>query len=233
MKLRIAICDDESKQIEYMSELVAGWVKKSRHLVEIKTFLSAEAFLFEYSEDRSYDILILDIEMGKMSGVELAKELRKDNHAIQLIFVTGFYEYFSDGYDVSALHYLIKPATTEKLYPVLDRAVANLSYRERSILLDTGEAREKVLLADILYIEADKRYIYVNTNNRKYYVRISLTKVSEQLDDSFYKVHRSFLVNLRFVRKITRTEITMANQDSVPISRGIYDEVHAALIKYL
>jgi len=233
MKLKIAICDDEQKQIEYMKSTVAMWAERNRHLVEISTFSSAEAFLFEYSENKSYDILLLDVEMGKMNGVELAREIRRENHSIQLIFVTGYYEYFSDGFDVSALHYLIKPATNDKLYPVLDRAVASLQYRERSVLVDTGDCKLKIPLADITYIESERVYLIIHTSSGEYRTRLSLTKFSESLDDTFYKVHRSYIVSLKYIRKITRTEIVMDGGDTVPMSRGMYDEVHGALIKYL
>ena len=141
MKLNIAICDDEQIQVEYLRASVDKWARSRRYPVEITTYPSAEAFLFEYSENKSFDILLLDVEMGKMNGVDLAKYIRRENHVIQLIFVTGFYEYFSDGFDVSALHYLIKPATEAKLFPVLDRAVQNLAYRERSVLLSTADGK--------------------------------------------------------------------------------------------
>lgn len=233
MKLSIAICDDEPKQIEYLKTMVAVWAEKTRHLAEIKTFPSAEAFLFEYSENKSFDILLLDIEMGKMSGVELAKQVRAGNNIVQLIFVTGYYEYFSDGFDVSALHYLIKPATREKLYPVLDKAVSNLSYRERSLLLATAEGDVRIPLADIKFIEADRMYLNVHTTTGIYRSRMTLVQLSSLLDDTFFKVHRSYIVNLKYIRKITRTEITIDGDTTVPVSRGMYDEVHAALIRYL
>lgn len=233
MKLKIAICDDEQKQIEYMKSTVAMWAERNRHLVEISTFSSAEAFLFEYSENKSYDILLLDVEMGKMNGVELAREIRRENHSIQLIFVTGYYEYFSDGFDVSALHYLIKPATNDKLYPVLDRAVASLQYRERSVLIDTGDCKLKIPLTDIIYVESERVYLIIHTSSGEYRTRLSLTKFAESLDDTFYKVHRSYIVSLKYIRKITRTEIVMDGGSTVPMSRGMYDEVHSALIKYL
>ena len=233
MKLHIAICDDEQNQIEYLCAAVTEWAKKARHLIELKTFSSAEAFWFEYSENRSFDILLLDIEMGAMSGVELAKKIRLENHAMQLVFVTGFYEYFSDGFDVSALHYLIKPATREKLYPVLDRAAHNLAYRERSVLVDTGDGEVKIPLADILYIEADKMHIAITTVDGVHRCRMPLSGIAPMLDDTFYKVQRSYIVGLKYVRKITRGEITMSDGARIPISRGLYDDVHAALIKYL
>lgn len=233
MRLKIAVCDDDAAQRDYLFERVSLWAKKNRHLAEIKQYSGAEAFLFDYSEEKDFDILLLDIEMPGMSGVELAKAVRRENAAVQIVFITGFYEYFSDGFDVSALHYLIKPADEAKLYPVLDRAVNNLNYRQRSVLLSTGDADVKVSLADILYAESENVYVLVHTVHGNYRIRMALGKFAQQLDESFFKVHRSYVAGLKYVKKVTRTDITMTNGDVIPLSRGMYNEVHTALIKYL
>lgn len=233
MRLKIAVCDDDTAQRDYLFERVSLWAKKNRHLAEIKQYSGAEAFLFDYSEEKDFDILLLDIEMPGMSGVELAKAVRRENAAVQIVFITGFYEYFSDGFDVSALHYLIKPADEAKLYPVLDRAVDNLNYRQRSVLLSTGDADVKVSLADILYAESENVYVLVHTVHGNYRIRMALGKFAQQLDESFFKVHRSYVAGLKYVKKVTRTDITMTNGDVIPLSRGMYNEVHTALIKYL
>lgn len=233
MKLNIAICDDEQEQIAYLQKILQTWLGRTRHIAKILTFSSAEAFLFEYSENQNFDILLLDIEMSGMSGVDLARKIRETNHTVQLVFVTGYYEYFSDGFDVSALHYLIKPTTAEKLYPVLDRAVANLQYRERSVLVSTAEGDIKVPLSDIKYLESDRMYLNVCTVDGVFRARMALAAIANLLDDTFYKIHRSYIVNLKYVRKVTRTAVTVEGGTELPLSRGMYDGMHAALIKYL
>ena len=116
MKYKIAICDDDAEQRAYVSDLVTLWAKKNRHLTEIKKYAEAKAFLFDWAEEKDFDILLLDIEMPEVNGIDLAKAVRRENSTVQIVFITGFYEYFSDGFDVSALHYLIKPADTAKLF---------------------------------------------------------------------------------------------------------------------
>ena len=233
MKYKIAICDDDGQQRGHVQEIVAAWARKNRHLVELKQYADSGSFLFDYAEEKDFDILLLDIEMPGSNGIELAKRVRKDSAGVQIIFVTGYYDYFSDGFDVSALHYLIKPVDERKLFPVLDRAADNLSYRQRSVLISTSDADIKVSLADITYVESENVYVIVHTVRGDYRTRISLAKFAEQLDDTFLKVHRSFVVGLKYIKKITRTEITMQNGDVVPIRRGMYDDVHAALVRHL
>ena len=133
MKLKIAICDDEKKQIEYITSLVSKWSTSNAHSCEIRTFASAESFLFEYEDDKAYDILLLDIEMGNMNGVELAKNIRRSNDTVQIIFITGFPDFIAEGYDVSALHYLVKPVSVDKLRAVLDKATMNLAKAEERL----------------------------------------------------------------------------------------------------
>jgi len=233
MKLKIAICDDDKNYRDYLFNMVTSWGEKNRHLAEIRQYEHANAFLFDYAAEKDFDILLLDVEMPGISGVELAKMVRSENSTVQIVFITGYYEYFSDGFDVSALHYLIKPVEERKIIPVLDKAVSNLTFRQRSVLISTSEGDIKVSLADIVYIESDKVYVIVHTLQDAYRTRMTLSKFCEQLDETFFKVHRSFVVGLRYVKKITRSDVMMLNGDSVPISRGSYDEVHAALIRYL
>ncbi len=233
MELKIAICDDDALQREYLTELLAPWAKRNRHLAEIKTYSGAKPFLFDYGTEKDFDILLLDIEMPEINGIEIAKRVRAENSAVQIIFVTGYYRYFSDGFDVSALHYLLKPIDGAKLYPVLDKAVDNLSYRQRSVLLSTSDGEYKVSLADICFVESQNVYLDVHTTRGTYRTRMTLKSFSDQLDDTFFKVHRSYTVALKYIKKITRNEITMSGGETVPISRGMYDALHNALIKYL
>ncbi len=233
MKYKIGICDDDAAQREHLMAIVAAWAKRGRCLTEVRQYSDAKAFLFEYSEEKDFDILLLDIEMPQISGIELAKTVRRDNTAVQIVFITGYYEYFGDGFDVSALHYLVKPVDAGKLLPVLDKAAANLSYRQRSVLVSTQDAEVKLPLEDIIYVEAENVYVVVHTVRTTYRTRSTLSKFAEQLDETFFKVHRSYVAALKYIVKITRGSITMINGDQLPVSRGMYDQVHAALVKYL
>ncbi|MBR4866834.1 MAG: response regulator transcription factor, partial [Clostridia bacterium] len=200
---------------------------------QLREYPSAEAFLFAFEEEGDFDLLLLDVEMPGMSGVELAKAIRKTNHTLQIVFVTAYYEYFSDGFDVSALHYLIKPVDGGKLWPVLDRACQNLAYRLRSVLIATADGDVKVPLGDILYVEAQNVHLLIHTPGEVLRTRMTLLAMSRELDETFFKIHRSFIVSLKYVRRISRTDVTMVNGDTLPLSRGSYDGVHAALIRYL
>ena len=124
--LSLMICEDEPAQTAFLAELAQRWADRRRLPVQILSYPSAESFLFSYSEDPAGDILLLDIQLDGMDGVSLAKKIREGNQRIQIIFITGLPDFMGEGYEVDALHYLLKPVREEKLFQVLDRAADRL-----------------------------------------------------------------------------------------------------------
>ena len=131
----IALCDDTPEDIQLILAIVQRWAAARGTEIQTQTFSSAENFLFHYAEDKQYDILLLDVEMGEMDGVSLAKRLRQAKDPVQIVFITGYSDYIAEGYEVSALHYLMKPVREEKLMDVLDRAAQRLQVEERALFL--------------------------------------------------------------------------------------------------
>jgi len=138
MYLKIALCDDSEADRTYLSALVERWAAGAGHTVQLSAFESAEQFLFVYAEKSDYDILLLDVEMGAMDGVTMAKRLRSENDLIQIVFITGYSDYIAEGYEVAALHYLMKPVREEKLFAVLDRAAEKTAKNEKVLYFETG-----------------------------------------------------------------------------------------------
>ena len=132
MKYRIAIVDDDQTQSEYLKNIVSFWASENKFSFNVSVFNSAESFLFNGSEQ---DILLLDIEMPGMSGIELAKRIREHNETAPIVFITGYSDYIAEGYDVSALHYLLKPIDKAKLYSVLDKAIKQIGRNEKILNL--------------------------------------------------------------------------------------------------
>lgn len=108
MAYRVAIVDDSNIDAEYVQSILKDWAQDRQAGVQAQRFVSAENFLFHYADDKAWDILLLDIEMGTMDGVSLAKRIRKENELVQIVFITGFPDFMAEGYEVSALHYLMK-----------------------------------------------------------------------------------------------------------------------------
>ena len=233
MALSIAVCDDNETDIQYITGMVNDWAMQGRIPVSVRTFSSAESFLFHYSENNDYDILLLDVEMGKLNGIDLAKQIRAGNSSVQIVFITGYPDFIAEGYEVSALHYLMKPVKPEKLAEVLDRAVS-LSRKERPYLLVSSEHETiRTFFDDIYYAESQGHYMLIHTAQTQYRVRMTVSGLLEKLDEGFYRCSRSFIVNLRHIHRITKNEVFLENQVSLPLGRGQYDEINKTMICYL
>lgn len=231
MMYRIAVCDDNPADRAYVAALIERWGRAAGMGVTVERYPSAESFLFAYEEDPSFDVLCLDIEMGEISGVELAKKLRRLGAGLQIVFVTGYMEYIADGYDVEALHYLLKPVTEEKLGSVLARALERVKAREKELFLQTTDGSVRVLNSEIRYLEVQRNYVTIHAAE-EYTVKRTLGDLEKELDESFFRTGRSFIVNLRFVRKITKTQVFLKDGAQVPLSRGLYEGINRAMIQY-
>lgn len=232
MKYKIAVCDDSNVDREYIISFINKWAEKGQHNIVLKSFESSEQFLFQYEDEGDYDILLLDIEMGDMDGVALAKKIRNGNDRIQIIFVTGFPDYIAEGYEVDAVHYLMKPVGEEKLLSVLDKAVRNLGTKEAVVFLQIGSEMQKFRLREICYIEVLAHVCTLHTIDESYEIKTSITELENKLGASFIKTHRSFLVNLERVKRITRTDVILDDGRMVPLARRSYGQVNEAFINY-
>lgn len=232
MDYRIAVCDDCPVDCDYVQRLLQAWAQKNNVIVSIEKYPSAESFLFQYAVDKSYDILLLDIEMAGMDGVTLAKTIRKDNELIQIVFISGYSDYITEGYEVSALHYLVKPVREEKLYSVLDRAVHKLQRNEKYLHLELPDEIVRIPLSKIGFLEVQHNYVTIHAA-RDYVVRQTLSHFEAELDEYFYRIGRTVILNLRYIRRVTRNEIYLKNGSVLHLPRGYYEILNRAIIKYL
>lgn len=229
MKYKVAICDDSDADRRYIMDMVRSWASAAGHEVQIDGFPSAESFLFRYAGESDYDILLLDIEMGAMDGVTMAKELRKSNDTVQIIFITGYSDYISEGYEVAALHYLMKPVNEEKLCLVLDRAAEKLAKNERVLNFEVSGEMVRVPIYQIRYADVLGNYVTVHAQT-DVTVKMTLGELEKQLDERFYRVGRSALVNLMQISRVTRAEIRLNDGTAIPLPRGAYEGVNRAII---
>lgn len=228
MDYRIAICDDRQEDREYVRQLTARWAQQRGNQVEMTEFCSAEQFLFSCPQP-DFDLLLLDIEMGEMDGVSLAKQVRRTNELMQIVFITGYSDYITEGYEVAALHYLMKPVKEEKLFVVLDRAVERLHKNTKVLTLETSEEMVRVPLYQVSALEVQRNYVTVHAR-QDYTVKKSLSELMEQLDERFFRVGRSAVVNLNDISRVTRSDIYLTDGRIIPLPRGAYDKLNRAII---
>ena len=199
--------------------------------MQTEIFPSAERFLFRYAEDKNWDILLLDIEMGAMDGVTMAKRVRRDNETVQIVFITGYSDYIAEGYEVAALHYLMKPVSREKLMTVLDRALDKRKQQERCLILESTGELVRIPFYEIRYLDVRQNYVTVHAKD-DHTVKRTLGDFEKELDSRFCRVGRSMIINLSFIQRVTKTEVRLSDGTVLPLPRGAYEPLNRAIIQH-
>lgn len=229
MEYSISVCDDSGTDRGYLLGLVKKWAEKTGREVRLLEYPSAEQFLFHLPEQGT-DLLLLDIEMEGMDGVTLAKKLRAKNDALQIVFITGYSDYIAEGYEVSALHYLMKPVKEEKLFSVLDRAAEKIQKNERLLVLESGGELVRLPIYRIRYADVQGNYVTVH-EDADHTAKMTLSQLEQELDDRFYRVGRSAIVNLTRIARVSKTDIFLNDGTVIPMPRGAYEGVNRAIIR--
>jgi len=230
--MRIAYCDDEKVQGIYVKELTAEWEREGNSSCELTIYGSAEEMLFENVDFFPFDFIILDIELDRMNGIELAKNIRKVDRNVIIAFLSNSKEYVFDGYEVQAVRYLLKPITREQLFPLLDMVRENSTKEKQYIIVGGLVEKIKLELDDILYVEASGHYVNIYTEKTSYEVKMNMNEITNKLKGNFISTHRSYLVNLYHVDRITKSECHLKGGYTVPVSRGAYKKVNQEFIMY-
>ena len=231
MAYRVAVVDDNITDAEFVKGILNGWAQLRQVAVQAMVFPSAESFLFRYAEDKDWDILLLDIEMGSMDGVTMAKRVRQDNEAVQIVFITGYSDYIAEGYEVAALHYLMKPVNWEKLLTVLDRALEKRKQEERCLNLEAYGEMVRLPFYEIRYLDVHQNYVTVHAK-ADYTVKRTLGDFEKELDDRFCRVGRGMILNLKYIQRVTKTEVRLSDGTVLPLPRGAYEPLNRAIIQH-
>ena len=231
---RIAICEDEKAQIEYLQRLVGQWQLKAGEKVSVDTYGSAEQFLFETDGKVPYDLLLLDIQMGQMNGVELARKVRKQDTRVTIVFLTGIKDYAIEGYEVGAVRYLLKPVKEPELFALLDRiCAAAKEQKEDYFMFQTAGITNRVAFSAILYAEAEGHYVCLRTPEKEWKWKENISSLSESLEaKGFFLLRRGLYVNLAKVEQIGKTECVLENGEVFPVPKARYQALNEAFIAY-
>lgn len=228
--IHFAICDDEPVQVQLLSRLVSNWCAERGEACQIASFSSAEALLFAWEEAPLADILLLDILMGQMNGMELARKLRQKQARLQILFITGTPDFVFSGYDVEAVSYLMKPVHPEELERCLTLACARLSKQSPEVLVEAGDLCRRIPLAEIFYLESFGHTTVLHTAQGDLESRKGIQSWQDHLPDGFFRLHRSYLIALDHVAAITKTAVELDSGIRLPIPRGKWEAVNRAYL---
>lgn len=232
MDLQIAVVDDEEIQVRSMKSLINQAAEEINITVKIETFSSGEQFLFELEDYVDLDMVFLDIEMNQIDGLEVAKKIREVDEDLTIVFATAFVEYAVQGYKVQALDYLLKPMDSEKVKRVLQRHMDKKPFVQESMTIESNGEIVKILLDDIFYIEANKRQCEIHLKDQVLTTNKRLKELSDELNEDFIQTHRSYLVHVKAINRLLKTDVELVTKETVPVSRRLAKEVQEKFIKY-
>ena len=216
-QMKIAIVDHDEKDRALMLELVSDYLDINNYNIRLDQYTSGEAFLAGPVE--TYTLVILDIFMGQLNGIETAKKLMADHPNLQIIFCSTSNAYAAESYDVSALRYFIKPISREKLFGTLDRFF-HVHTSLRMLTFKQNRMDESVYLSEVLWVEADGHSSILHTKKGDIKTRTGISQIAEQLQGAdFVKPIRYALVSLRYITEIPGEVITLADGAQIPVSR--------------
>lgn len=231
--MRIAICDDEQVQRLQLRTLIEHFMKEHQLPFHLSEYETADQFFLSYDVTQPFDIVVLDIQMQGMNGMELAKRLRASNEGMAILFVTGVTDYIYDSFDVNAVNYLLKPYDKERFFSCMEKAVAQCHKVEELLILQVEKELVKVKESSLLYIESDGHYVRIVTSTQAYRIKKTMTQLEQELrGNHFYRLGRSYLINLLAIDRITPKEIILMDQTSIWIPKGKHKEVSQAFMEY-
>ncbi len=233
--IRIAICDDEPDSILRNKEILQACTGRMKCIADMITYTNGEMLLSDILEDNFfYDLILLDIEMPNISGMDIVQSIKPRLPNVRVIFITSHIKYAIDSFELSIFRYVPKDDLVKRLtYAVSDALKLIMLENHKNYLVVTANRMEKVSFQDILYIQRDGKNSAITTFHGVIKVRKSLQNVLEELDaEEFIFIERGCIVNLIQVTQIKNSMIYLKNQIELPISRSHLQGVKVALNSY-
>lgn len=222
--MKIGICDDEKQFIDAICPLLEQWAARNAINLSLYCFTNGGDLIAAH-RNNCMDLIILDVIMPLLDGMDVARELRKDNYDVPIIFLTSSRDFAVDSYEVKAFHYLIKPVDDVKLFHTLDDVLKTITLSQNLFTAQTNAGFCKLVVDDVDYLEAQNKQVLVHLSNGKTIaIRELFSKCEEifSLENGFFRCHRSYIVNLNNIVQFTKSEISTNQNPAIPISRSRY-----------
>lgn len=218
--MKIAICDDN---MEYVNKVEDYLDKLKTSKLEYDVFMSGEELLREYERNEAdYDAIFLDMEMTGLDGIETANHIRQlDKHVI-IVFVTSHKKYMQRSFQCMPFRFLIKPINFSDFEEVFQEVCIKLDDDPETFIFLENKKRTRIFCSDIIFFESSAHSILIYTRDGKVHkTRKSMTELQETIEKStFVRVHRAFVINLRYIHQISELEVVMHHYDHpIPVSR--------------
>lgn len=230
--LRIAVCDDDAYFRDEIHTLLTDYFTQKKYQYEIDQYESGETLL-SAAENKPFDLVFMDIEMPNTDGIATGKKLREKQKNIFLIFVTSHNCYYQQAFRLNAFQYLEKPICTYFFVEEMDRVMAEYSVKHQDYIVEYKGCQTKVPLSQIVYLESDYWNVIIHTINGDYKKVGKLNAEESVLQVHFFlRIHQSFLVNMKFIKKFQSEKIVLETGEALSISRKYKDSARKMFINY-
>lgn len=227
--ITVAICDDEKYFLAQLRKSTEHYFSTQKQHFQIFEFNDGESLL---SSGQNFDIILMDLKLPGKNGMEIIKLLRREKSRCQVIFITSYQEYALQAFQVDAVHYLLKPITDENLYQALSRSLERMGKTDsKTLAITKGACTEIVFIKDILYCEVMDHRLYIHTKSMTYDYLGTLEELEKQLDDRFFRCHKSYIVNMEQVISRQGDSATVSGGGQVLISRRKQQDFTQSLLK--
>lgn len=231
----IAICDDLPEELDRVSTILERWQNEKKAPLRYRRFTNAMDLLDAMGEER-FDLYLLDIMMPGMSGLDAAAEIRQQDEAADIVFLTSSPGFAYESYGVRALDYLLKPVQKERLQALLDRLLLREQKPAEGLTLKCGTTFVRVLFSQLSYVEVSGKHLYFNMmDGAVHEVFGTLREYESQLlsRQEFERCHRSYIVNLLQVAELSAAGIRTFSGKTLPVSRGLYSKIQKSYMNLL
>lgn len=220
---RIAICDDEPAICSQIERIILDYGKKTSQNTEVDVYFSGEE-LYRFLKDGSYyDLIFLDIELKKLNGIEVGKNIRNEmkNEAVLIVYISGRESYAMDLFEVRPMHFLVKPVKMERILTVLEKGMELSNQSGQTFQYKQGHHISKIEVKNILYFESVDRKVKMITSEGDEIFYSALADVFSQVEKyGFFFCHKSYLINYHYVTKFEYEKLKMKNGVILPISQA-------------
>lgn len=229
--VKIAICDDNRTYVDEIKRITEAFLCTQVTDFEVDSYHNSQEI---YNSDLVYDIAFLDIEMPGYSGIEVAKKLQSLNSHIIIFIITSYNKYLDDAMELNVFRYIQKPLDPQRIKSGLERALKCIDNTVITFFLKQGNSSKSVTSSDIIYIETVGRSTKVVTADNEY---LSDSKMdfwkSKLVASFFYRVHKSFVVNMNYITDYQRDTVVLSKKYKVPISYRKQAEFKKAFLSYI
>ena len=229
----IGICDDGENTCSLLEDYLLKYSNEKSIQLEIKIWYTGESLKDYLSNSGHLDILFLDIELYKLSGIELGHFIRYelDNMGMQLIYISGKTSYAMQLFKMQPLEFLVKPITFKQMAETMDLTIKIINKKQKRFEFQQGKEHYYISQSDIIYFESQGRKLRLVTTNGVYEFYGRLKNVIKTLSDDFMIIHQSYLINKNHVRCYTYEIVEMDNGDILTISQNLRKTVRDKILR--